>query len=66
LLSNKKVTTFKNAALKVWKGFKQKMRMIINGEKSALACLGGLDIKYLQTNGPQIITVTVDVAKVRA
>jgi argininosuccinate synthase len=69
LLSNKKVTTFKNTALKVWETVPNKKwgnRQIT--EKFVLAYSGGLDtsvlIKYLQEKyEAQVITVTVDVGQ---
>jgi len=69
LLSTKKVTTFKNAGLKVRKTIPKAKRGIKHiSEKIVLAYSGGLDtsvlIKYLQEKlNAQVITVTVDVGQ---
>jgi argininosuccinate synthase len=69
LLSNKKVTTFKNTALKVdGINLKQKWGSKHITDKFVLAYSGGLDtsvlIKYLQEKlSAQVITVTVDVGQ---
>ena len=69
MLSNKKVTTFKNTALKVRETIQNKKwgsKQIT--DKFVLAYSGGLDtsvlIKYLQEKcNAQVITVTVDVGQ---
>ena len=69
MLSTKKVTTFKNAGLKVRKTIPKAKRGIKHiSEKIVLAYSGGLDtsvlIKYLQEKlNAQVITVTVDVGQ---
>ncbi len=69
MLSTKKVTTFKNTALKVRKTIPEPKRGSKDiSEKIVLAYSGGLDtsvlIKYLQEKlNAQVITVTVDVGQ---
>jgi len=68
LLSTRKVTTFKNTALKVTRTIKSKNGGATITEKIVLAYSGGLDtsvlIKYLQEKlNAEVITVTVDVGQ---
>jgi len=68
LLSTRKVTTFKNTALKVTRTKKSKNGGATITEKIVLAYSGGLDtsvlIKYLQEKlNAEVITVTVDVGQ---